>query len=407
MRVASGGFLTLWPVYLWSVVQEDHVRLFDLGDVVTWPAKLESVLPRIRLRGLALPVDAQPRFQDGAEMIVVHHFGPDPSDVGGMESLIRTFGVERIGADRVFVHPTRARGRPLRTLWLTVRALAWVLRARPVVVVHVHLSERGSFVREGLIVALAARRGLSVVVSNHGAQFVEFATAHRRLVESVLRCAGVVLSFSEEVERIASRLAPQSHHRRTVNPVRADTSAPPADSTEEIVLFAGEIGVRKGADVLADAWRLVFTRRPNASLVMVGPPTDLKIEPQPGLTVGAPVSSEEVRGLISNARVVALPSRAEAMPVVLIEALGSGRPFVSTPVAGIPTLANGVQALVPVEDHQALADALEELLADPDLARTRGDAGRDWYMLTCSIDAVSIAMRDIYTVALGHYRQTA
>lgn len=32
--------LTLWPVYLWSVVQEDHVRLFELGDVVTLPVQL-------------------------------------------------------------------------------------------------------------------------------------------------------------------------------------------------------------------------------------------------------------------------------------------------------------------------------------------------------------------------------
>ena len=43
---------------------------------------------------------------------------------------------------------------------------------------------------------------------------------------------------------------------------------------DELVVFAGEIGMRKGADVLHRAWRLVAQRRPHARCLMVGPVTD-------------------------------------------------------------------------------------------------------------------------------------
>jgi hypothetical protein len=34
--------MTLWPVYIWSAMQEDAPMLFEVGDVVTWPVRLED-----------------------------------------------------------------------------------------------------------------------------------------------------------------------------------------------------------------------------------------------------------------------------------------------------------------------------------------------------------------------------
>ena len=59
-------------------------------------------------------------------------------------------------------------------------------------VAHVHLSERGSFLREGTLLALAHRRQLGTVATVHGASFGRFASRNRTLVEAVLRRAEVV-----------------------------------------------------------------------------------------------------------------------------------------------------------------------------------------------------------------------
>ncbi len=62
--------------------------------------------------------------------------------------------------------------------------------------------------------------------------------------------------------------------------------------------------------------------------------------------------------------------------MVLTEAMSLGRPFVSTPVGGIPELADEGGMLVAVDDEIGLADRLTDLLADPQLARRIGERGR-------------------------------
>lgn len=76
------------------------------------------------------------------------------------------------------------------------------------------------------------------------------------------------------------------------------------------------------------------------------------------------LSNDAVRVEMAAARAVVLPSFAEGLPVVLMEALALGRPVVTTYVAGIPELVrDGVNGwLVPAGDVDALADALREVL---------------------------------------------
>jgi glycosyltransferase involved in cell wall biosynthesis len=162
------------------------------------------------------------------------------------------------------------------------------------------------------------------------------------------------------------------------NPAVIDTAAPPAEVTPELVLFAGEIGRRKGADVLAAPWPDVARARPHARCIMIGPRTAMPVDPQPRLEVRPPAGAEAIVSLIRQARVIALPSRAEAMPMILVEAQAAGRPFTSTPVGAIPQLAAcGGGVLVPVGHAAELARQLIALLADPGLAgrlRVRGRA---------------------------------
>ncbi|BAM02566.1 glycosyltransferase [Phycisphaera mikurensis] len=77
-------------------------------------------------------------------------------------------------------------------------------------------------------------------------------------------------------------------------------------------------------------------------------------------------SAEAVRGHLLDARAMALPSFAEGLPVVLMEALALGRPVISTYIAGIPELVDaGCGWLVPAGDADALAEAMRAALAAP------------------------------------------
>ena len=326
----------------------------------------------------------------------VHHFGPDPATVGGMASAIRILCEHNVGGTVVESHATWSPDSRLRPIVSAARALIAMQRGE---VAHIHLSERGSFLREGALLALAHKRGLITVATIHGASFSSFADRRPKLAGTVLRRADLVICLAQGTLDIVRRLAPEVPAEIVPNAVALDEDPPPADATDELVVFAGEIGMRKGADVLHRAWRLVAQRRPDAHCLMVGPTGDFAPPHTERLEVRAPVGAAEMKTILLDARVVALPARAEAMPMILTEAMSLGRPFVSTPVGGIPELADSGGMLAGVGDENELAGHLTKLLGDPGMARTMGERGRKLCRQTRSVDVIDERLRRLYAAA--------
>lgn len=338
--------------------------------------------------------------QNGHRGTVIRHFGPDPACVGGMGTVIRVLVEHGVGGGEVHGHPTWRPESRARTASQFGRAAVRVARMHRSEVAHFHLSEGGAFIREGALVVLARRRGLATVATIHGAKFARFARSRPRLVGRVLRHAHLVTCLDREAVALVKELAPGVPVELVPNPVPIDGSSDAADSTAEIVLFAGEIGYRKGADILVRAWPSVAASRPGARCIMVGPRTGLSVPMLDRLEVRPAVDSVEMRELMRTARVVALPSRAEGMPMALTEAMGAGRPFVATPVGGVPELAQG-GVLVEVGDVDGLASSLTELLGDPALALQIGERGRRFCEETRGVVAIDRALRSHYSVATG------
>jgi glycosyltransferase involved in cell wall biosynthesis len=87
---------------------------------------------------------------------------------------------------------------------------------------------------------------------------------------------------------------------------------------------------------------------------------------------------EDIRTVWARAHVAILPSRREGLPKSLLEAAACGRPLIATDVPGCREIArNGVNALlIPTDDAEALAQAIETLLKDRDLRVRFGHASR-------------------------------
>lgn len=141
---------------------------------------------------------------------------------------------------------------------------------------------------------------------------------------------------------------------------------------DQVLLCIGRLSAEKGHLILLDAFGRIAARYPEARLVIAGdgplrPLVETRIADlglQSRVRITGWISSETVHQEILAARVIVQPSFQEGLPVVLMEAMASCRPVISTYVAGIPELVVPGETgwLVPAGDVDALVEAMNESL---------------------------------------------
>lgn len=157
----------------------------------------------------------------------------------------------------------------------------------------------------------------------------------------------------------------------------AELLAAGAATVPDVASFAciGRLCEQKGQLLLLDALEIVRRQYPNVNVVMVGdgpmrPCLEQRVEQGSlgeNVTITGWQSNAQVRDWISRSRAMVLPSFAEGLPVVIMEAYALRRPVISTFVAGIPELVKpGVNGwLVPAGSVDQLASAMTNALATP------------------------------------------
>jgi polysaccharide biosynthesis protein PelF len=85
--------------------------------------------------------------------------------------------------------------------------------------------------------------------------------------------------------------------------------------------------------------------------------------------------TDDPQGAMRAADVVLMTSISEGLPMSILEAMGQGRPVVSTGVGGVPDVVRGCGVVTPPGDVQGLASAVASLLRAPALARRLGERG--------------------------------
>lgn len=147
----------------------------------------------------------------------------------------------------------------------------------------------------------------------------------------------------------------------------------------EVVLFVGRLQRQKRVDVLVEAFRKVAARRPRARLAIAGEGRERAAIEEKARGVATFLGlRQDVPALLRAARVFVLPSAEEGISNSLLEAMACAAPIVATDIAGNRDVARHEREalLVPPDDVEALAAAIERLLDDRALAEKLGAAAR-------------------------------
>jgi len=177
------------------------------------------------------------------------------------------------------------------------------------------------------------------------------------------------------------------------------------------VLCVGRLDAEKGHLVLVDALAALRSRGVDATAVFVGAgPLRPVIEERIGaLDLGdavhltGAIGQDEIRDDYHHACAFCLPTFIEGLPVVLMEAMASGLPVVTTPVNGIPELVqDGVTGLlVPPGRPDLLADALQRVLVEPAAGADLARAGRERVIAEFDIRRIGPSIAALFETAPG------
>ena len=139
-------------------------------------------------------------------------------------------------------------------------------------------------------------------------------------------------------------------------------------------MFVGRSLARKGGQRLLDLYRRRFSDR--AELVLV---TNEPVDPSPGVEVVGDLQPGDPRlwGILRQGAVFVFPSEIDMAPNAVIEAMTAGLPVIARPVGALPEMVeHEVSGLLIGPSEPDLAEAIEQLLDQPELRRRMGAAGR-------------------------------
>jgi colanic acid/amylovoran biosynthesis glycosyltransferase len=210
-----------------------------------------------------------------------------------------------------------------------------------------------------------------------------------RLAEKIGSAAFVVCT-SDFVRAQMMQLVPLEEWRKlSVVRVGLNTDAlhPPsarAGGGPLRLLTVAQLVRRKGHAVLLDALARLRSQGVDVTATFVGDGPEResleRLAADLGLDVrfAGAVGQGELGAYYADAQVFCLPTFAEGLPVVLMEAMGSALPVVSTSVMGVPELVEDGESglLVSPGREDQLADAIARLASAPDLRERMGSAGR-------------------------------
>lgn len=169
-------------------------------------------------------------------------------------------------------------------------------------------------------------------------------------------------------------------------------------------VFVGELRLLKGIDLLVEA--LARVTRPDgrgATLMMAGDgPDRSELENQIerlGLSGRVTLAGvQPAREMFARGRVVVVPSRAESLPYIVLEAGAAARPVIATRVGGITEIFGPTAgALIAPDSVDALVTAMQQVLHDPAAAREQAHLRhrfiREHFSLPRMVDRIEAAYR--------------
>lgn len=397
----TGGVFHLWG-HSWEIDQ--HGDWEKLEEVFKYIAHRPNVtyctngdLPKYQDRKLLIATPYYPPHLGGVEFYVANIAKELDSKLGWEVTIVTTgqrgWRVDVTYEDgmRIYRLPYwfKVSNTPINLFWPVL--LRNIVKKEDVSIINAHAP-----VPIFADLALRVNNRIPVVVTYHMMSMAKGRSGVDRLIglyedyilPATLKRAERIICSSDKVRNIF--LSDFKYKSETITPgVNTDLFKPALSPPANSLLFVGSLNksdTHKGLTYLLDAMVGLIVKNPDLKLRVVGQGNGREGFEAQVKSLGLETHVEFLGGQFGNdlvkayqaASIFILPTLNDSFPLVILEAMAAGLPVISTNVGGIPGMIDDQQTgyvIVP-GNSQALAEKIQYLLDNPDVAHAFGERGR-------------------------------
>ncbi len=313
--------------------------------------------------------------------------------ISGYEKLFLEYTPPEIKICHIITHEEGNVAFKVMVFLKAILKFIWILLREEVDIVQLQISQRGSILRQAIMILLAWLFQKPIIIHAHGSQFHLFYVGLPKSIQQFLswifgKCQRlIVLSESWKSFYIENLGLKPEQVVVFYNPVKIPVEVPQRSVSDKVnLLFLGRIGQRKGAFDLIKAISLLPTEhRIRTSLIMAGDGdveqarnlvTTLNLEDY--IKLPGWIGADERDLLLTKADIFVLPSYNEGLPLAMLEAMAWELPVIVTPVGGIPEIVNHLEngLIVNPGNSQELSNFLISLIGNETLRLSLGCKAR-------------------------------
>lgn len=345
--------------------------------------------------------------------------GVDKSTKGGMWTVVENYLEDRKFCEEMNLKyiPTSTSGNIIKRIIFNAIAIIRIFfysLFNSYDILHVHMSEKGSVFRKGIIINIAKMKKSKIVIHMHGAElekwYLTLKPKTQKKVRRIIDKGNKIIILGKYWEKfIGSLVSDKSKIEVVYNAVKVP-SQNNYNSKNKNILFLGVIGARKGIYDLLDAMVLIRDNKMcECKLLLYGPDKTTGIE---NLIKEKELNTlVEYKGWMTNTQknsvfkeiaVNVLPSYNEGLPMTILETMAFGIPNISTNVAAIPEILNNSNGIL-IEPGNAniLAESIANLINDDKLKEEKSENAYKIMINTFSIKHHIDKIKKIYIQMKG------
>ncbi len=311
--------------------------------------------------------------------------GVDKERIGGMWTVADTFISNQkfnkcIKLYYVATSTCGTKWKRLRRMLTGYGKVLKILLTKEIDVVHVHMAEKGSVYRKGVVVYLSKLFGKKVIIQMHAgpilAWYNTLSKDNKIVVSKVFNKADKMLVLGRYWKEQMTALIPEEKIKVLYNGAECPNSNP-YNPNGQYVLYLGLFKKTKGTYDLVDAIKKIDDKLPEEVKVYLCGSDETgdmnqyveKSGLQDRIILPGWISKEQRLELFANAQMCVLPSYFEALSMTVIESMCYGIPMVTTNISTMPELLGNDIELVEPGDIEGLATMILKLNNDVELRK--------------------------------------